>query len=117
MMWFFDWLILTHPSHKNAEPFHLRTSVVLFQAIIRSVHIAAGFLVKGLEPGNETFVGIYSANRPEWIMAEHACYQYSMVNVPLYDTLGPDACGYIINKTNIELVICDKNAKAEGGGG
>lgn len=33
----------------------------------------------------------------QWIIAELACYTYSMVVVPLYDTLGPDAIRYIIN--------------------
>lgn len=34
---------------------------------------------------------------PQWIIAELACYTYSMVVVPLYDTLGPGAVRYIIN--------------------
>lgn len=33
---------------------------------------------------------------PQWIIAELACYTYSMVVVPLYDTLGPGAIRYII---------------------
>ena len=32
------------------------------------------------------------------MVTEMACYTYSMVIVPLYDTLGPDACSYIINQ-------------------
>lgn len=35
--------------------------------------------------------------RLQWIISELACYTYSMVVVPLYDTLGPDAIRYIIN--------------------
>ena len=34
---------------------------------------------------------------PQWIIAELACYTYSMVVIPLYDTLGPGAIRYIIN--------------------
>lgn len=34
---------------------------------------------------------------PQWIIAELACYTYSMVVVPLYDTLGPGSIRYIIN--------------------
>lgn len=33
----------------------------------------------------------------QWIISELACYTYSMVVVPLYDTLGPDAIRFIIN--------------------
>lgn len=34
-------------------------------AIQRSENLARGFILKGLQPGQNTFVGIYSQNRPE----------------------------------------------------
>ena len=34
----------------------------------------------------------------QWIISEQACSMYSVVVVPLYDTLGSDACVYIINQ-------------------
>lgn len=34
----------------------------------------------------------------QWTIAELACYTYSMVAVPLYDTLGTEAIGYIIDQ-------------------
>uniref|UniRef100_A0A7N6ADR5 Arachidonate--CoA ligase n=1 Tax=Anabas testudineus TaxID=64144 RepID=A0A7N6ADR5_ANATE len=49
----------------------------------------------------------------EWIISELACYTYSMVVVPLYDTLGPDAIRFIINTADISTVICDKVEKAQ----
>lgn len=33
------------------------------------------------------------------------------VLVPLYDTLGPDACGFIINHTEAELVVVEDDKK------
>ena len=45
----------------------------------------------------------------QWIISELACYTYSMVVVPLYDTLGPDAIRYIINKgkgSHVHNVFC-----------
>nr|XP_009477145.1 PREDICTED: long-chain-fatty-acid--CoA ligase 5 isoform X3 [Pelecanus crispus] len=36
-----------------------------------------------------------------------------MVAVPLYDTLGPEAIVYIVNKADINIVICDKPQKAQ----
>lgn len=36
----------------------------------------------------------------QWIIAEQACYTYSMVAVPLYDTLGPEALVFIIDQGN-----------------
>uniref|UniRef100_A0A673C204 Long-chain-fatty-acid--CoA ligase n=1 Tax=Sphaeramia orbicularis TaxID=375764 RepID=A0A673C204_9TELE len=56
---------------------------------------------------------LFAQNRPEWIISELACYTYSMVVVPLYDTLGPDAIRFIINTAEISTVICDKVEKAQ----
>lgn len=34
----------------------------------------------------------------QWVIIEQGCYTYSMVAVPLYDTLGAEAITYIVNK-------------------
>ncbi|XP_034519176.1 long-chain-fatty-acid--CoA ligase 5 isoform X3 [Ailuropoda melanoleuca] len=47
-----------------------------------------------------------------WIISELACYTYSMVAVPLYDTLGAEAIIHIVNKADIVTVICDTPQKA-----
>jgi long-chain acyl-CoA synthetase len=62
----------------------------------------------------QTYVGIYSPNRPEWIIVEHAAYAFSNILVPLYDTLGPDACSFIVNQAEIQLVVCDTMEKVMG---
>ena len=49
-------------------------------------------------------IGIYSKNRPEWLLAEHACYARNWVTVPLYDTLGEDGLEFITRQT--EMHIC-----------
>uniref|UniRef100_A0A915HQ86 long-chain-fatty-acid--CoA ligase n=1 Tax=Romanomermis culicivorax TaxID=13658 RepID=A0A915HQ86_ROMCU len=79
----------------------------------RSENLGRGFIEKGLAPGQNTFIGIYSKNRPEWVITEQACYFFSMVTVPLYDTLGPEACSFIINQTEIRVVVCDRSHQAE----
>uniref|UniRef100_A0A3P8QL98 Long-chain-fatty-acid--CoA ligase n=1 Tax=Astatotilapia calliptera TaxID=8154 RepID=A0A3P8QL98_ASTCA len=48
----------------------------------------------------------------EWTITELACYTYSLVAVPLYDTLGADAIDYIIDRADISTVICDVPEKA-----
>ncbi|EMP39048.1 Long-chain-fatty-acid--CoA ligase 5, partial [Chelonia mydas] len=78
----------------------------------RAEYLGSGLLFKGCKPSPDQFIGIFAQNRPEWIISEYACYTYSMVAVPLYDTLGPDAIAFIINKGNISIVICDKPEKA-----
>ncbi|RLW02301.1 hypothetical protein DV515_00007368 [Chloebia gouldiae] len=79
----------------------------------RTKYLGSGLLQKGCQPSPDQFIGIFAQNRPEWIISEYACYTYSMVAVPLYDTLGPEAIVYIVNKADISVVICDTPAKAE----
>ncbi|KFP57206.1 Long-chain-fatty-acid--CoA ligase 5 [Cathartes aura] len=83
------------------------------QVLDRAQYLGSGLLQKGCKPSSNQFIGIFAQNRPEWIISEYACYTYSMVAVPLYDTLGPEAIVYIVNKADISIVICDKPAKAQ----
>lgn len=82
------------------------------QAICRAENFAAGLSVKGIPKGQEAFVGIYSQNRPEWIIAEQGCYCHARVNVPLYDTLGAEAVVFIINKMEMGAIVVDVPKKA-----
>ncbi|KAG9338361.1 hypothetical protein JZ751_025920 [Albula glossodonta] len=79
----------------------------------RAQHLGSGLLHRGLTPSSDSFIGIFAQNRPEWIISELACYTYSMVVVPLYDTLGPEALVFIVNRADISTVLCDKQEKAE----
>ncbi|XP_007939744.1 long-chain-fatty-acid--CoA ligase 5 [Orycteropus afer afer] len=78
----------------------------------RAEYLGSCLLHKGYKPSPDQFVGIFAQNRPEWIISELACYTYSMVAVPLYDTLGAEAIIYIVNKADIATVICDTPQKA-----
>ncbi|XP_012873060.1 PREDICTED: long-chain-fatty-acid--CoA ligase 5 [Dipodomys ordii] len=64
----------------------------------RAEYLGSCLLYKGYKPSPDQFVGIFAQNRPEWVISELACYTYSMVAVPLYDTLGAEAIIYIVNK-------------------
>ncbi|XP_053559852.1 long-chain-fatty-acid--CoA ligase 1 isoform X1 [Bombina bombina] len=79
----------------------------------RAEFVGSALLHRGFKRSSEQFVGIFAQNRPEWVIAELACYTYSMVSVPLYDTLGAEAITYIINKGDISLVFCDVPEKAK----
>uniref|UniRef100_A0A1I8I4L2 long-chain-fatty-acid--CoA ligase n=1 Tax=Macrostomum lignano TaxID=282301 RepID=A0A1I8I4L2_9PLAT len=59
----------------------------------------------GLSRGE--FVGVYSQNRAEWVLTEVACNQFSLVLVPLYDTLGTEACNQLEC-----FVVVDSETKA-----
>ncbi|KAK1159247.1 hypothetical protein AOXY_G21877 [Acipenser oxyrinchus oxyrinchus] len=78
----------------------------------RAQCLGSGLIFQGCRPCPEQLIGVFAQNRPEWIISELACYTYSMVVVPLYDTLGPGAIRYIINTAEISTVICDKPEKA-----
>uniref|UniRef100_A0A8C1MJW6 Long-chain-fatty-acid--CoA ligase n=1 Tax=Cyprinus carpio TaxID=7962 RepID=A0A8C1MJW6_CYPCA len=85
------------------------------EVLSRAELLGSGLLSQGCQSSPDQFIGVFAQNRPEWIISELACYTYSMVVVPLYDTLGPDAIRYIINRgdpTPISTVICDKAEKA-----
>ncbi|KAM6972149.1 long-chain-fatty-acid--CoA ligase 1a isoform 1-T1 [Aplochiton taeniatus] len=78
----------------------------------KAEHIGSALLQKGHSQTGDKFVGIFSQNRPEWTISELACYTYSLVAVPLYDTLGKEAIEYIIDKACVSTVICDVADKA-----
>ncbi|XP_055876985.1 long-chain-fatty-acid--CoA ligase 5-like isoform X2 [Biomphalaria glabrata] len=77
----------------------------------RVAHLGSGLVQLGLEPQNKTCVGVYSQNRPEYIIIDQAIIRHSMTGVPLYDTLGVDACNFIINQAELTTIFCDNNDK------
>ncbi|XP_065214083.1 long-chain-fatty-acid--CoA ligase 5 isoform X2 [Planococcus citri] len=79
--------------------------------LTRIHHFGSGLILLGLQPSPQTFLGIYSDNSPEWVITEHAAYSYSMVLVSLNDTLGPDACAFIINQAEISVIVVDSDSK------
>ncbi|KAJ8318094.1 hypothetical protein KUTeg_003185 [Tegillarca granosa] len=81
--------------------------------LVKAANFGAGLISKGQKPVNTTNIGLYSQNRVEYGIIEQACYMYSMVLVPLYDTLGQEACTFIVNQAEINIVICDKNVKVK----
>ncbi|CAH0564044.1 unnamed protein product [Brassicogethes aeneus] len=81
------------------------------EALLRAKNLGSGLVSQGFTPGTNTIIGVYSQNCPEWILTEQALYCYSMVLVPLYDTLGPDACAFIIKQADINVVFVEDDAK------
>ena len=75
--------------------------------LARIRHIGSGFTKLNLGP--RSFVGLYSVNRPEWYLAEQAALMFSMVTVPLYDTLGKQAIEFICQQTKMSVVVCSKD--------
>lgn len=42
-------------------------------------------------------VGVHAKNREEWMVLDYANMLYGNTMVPLYDTLGPDTIGYVVD--------------------
>jgi hypothetical protein len=42
----------------------------------------------------------------DWALVDAACHAYSMIPVPLYDTLGPDTVEYISNHAELAAIAC-----------
>uniref|UniRef100_A0A669EIF3 Long-chain-fatty-acid--CoA ligase n=1 Tax=Oreochromis niloticus TaxID=8128 RepID=A0A669EIF3_ORENI len=96
-------------SRKPNQPYEWQTYK---EVIDRGECIGSALLHRGHSHTGDKFIGIFSQNRPEWTIAELACYTYSLVVVPLYDTLGTEAIDYIIDRAAISTVICDVPEKA-----
>ncbi|NP_001079665.1 acyl-CoA synthetase long chain family member 1 protein L homeolog [Xenopus laevis] len=79
----------------------------------RAEFVGSALLHRGFKPSPDQFIGIFAQNRPEWTIVELGCYTYSMVAVPLYDTLGAEAITYIINRADLSVVFCDSPEKAK----
>uniref|UniRef100_A0A672HBJ1 Long-chain-fatty-acid--CoA ligase n=1 Tax=Salarias fasciatus TaxID=181472 RepID=A0A672HBJ1_SALFA len=87
----------------------------------QSVAVPFNVFQRGLRiSGNGPCLGYRKQGKPyqwlkykQWIIGELACYTYSMVAVPLYDTLGPEALVFIIDQAEISTVLCDNQSKAE----
>ncbi|XP_003742810.1 long-chain-fatty-acid--CoA ligase 5 [Galendromus occidentalis] len=77
------------------------------QVLDRNRNFACGLQAIGITPGNSTHIGIFATNSPECIIAEMGCYYFSMVLVPLYDSMGLQSVSYIVEQANIETAICD----------
>lgn len=96
-----------HPSDKGYK-------WISYQELYDFAHAFGSALVKkGIPPNDSSCIGIYSPNCLEWVISEEACSMFSLVVVPLYETLGADACEFIIKQTDMTLVILDKGAKAK----
>ncbi|CAK4776662.1 unnamed protein product, partial [Aphanomyces euteiches] len=95
----------TRSANGKAGPY---TWMTYNQANERIGRIATG-LQERLQLKRQEVVGIFSKNRSEWILTEHACSRMAFILVPLYDTLGSTAVLYIINHTEMRVLVCSND--------
>ncbi|KAL7751852.1 medium-chain fatty acid-CoA ligase faa2 [Sorochytrium milnesiophthora] len=64
-------------------------------------------------PRDKWRLGLFSINRPEWVLGELACATYSLASVALYDTLGPDTIEYVINHAELGVLAASADKLAQ----
>lgn len=80
---------------------------ITFQELSRAVdEVAAGLAERGVHAGSR--VGIYSYNRPEWVIADLAIIKLGAIVVPLYHTLPAETVRYILKDAEVSHVIVEK---------
>ena len=67
--------------------------------------VAAGLSDRGVKPGDR--VGIYSYNRPEWVITDLAVAKLGAILVPVYHTLPEDSVRYILNDAEVGYLIVE----------
>ena len=67
--------------------------------------VAAGLADRGVKTGDR--VGIYSYNRPEWVVTDLAICKLGAVSVPVYHTLPEDSVRYILNDAEVGHLIVE----------
>jgi long-chain acyl-CoA synthetase len=91
-----------------------------YKEINNHVHeFAAGLIYLNLIPSIESphdgifkFLGIYSKNREEWVVAYLACHMTSTTVITFYDTLGENVIEYLLDQTKlITLMVESKSLK------
>lgn len=82
------------------------------ECLARVDSLAAGLqhlrLMKANQDGMKV-LALYLPNCVEWVLAEHACYTVGGATCPLYDTLGPETAGFILDQTQAPTVVTSRS--------
>ena len=99
----------------SKDNFEKKYSWLTYQYVYDTcINFAKGIKFLGLCPifhskisGDFRFLGIYSKNRIEWIMAYLGSHANSVTVVTIYDTLGEKAMKYIFDQTDLETILIE----------
>lgn len=70
--------------------------------------VSLGFLSMGYEKGDK--IGTITANKPEWNFADVGLAQAGMIHVPIYPTIGTEEYTYILDHSDIKVLIVGNKA-------
>jgi long-chain acyl-CoA synthetase len=66
-------------------------------------HVALALVSLGVRAGDR--VAILSENRPEWAIADYACLNSGIPDVPIYPTLPPDQIAFILKDSGTSAIF------------
>jgi long-chain acyl-CoA synthetase len=69
--------------------------------------LAAALIAAGIEPGDR--VGLLSATRYEWTLADYAIWAAGAVTVPVYETSSAEQVEWILGNSGAKAVIAEKD--------
>lgn len=69
----------------------------------RVTGVARGLRECGIKPGDR--VAILSENRPEWMIADFASLMIGAVTIPIYPTLTPEQCEYLLQNSEAKAAF------------
>ncbi|KAJ3207226.1 Long chain acyl-CoA synthetase 7 peroxisomal [Entophlyctis luteolus] len=75
----------------------------------RIENLGAGILTTFKELSEHPHVGIYSVNRAEWVIIEHACYLTAQTTVPLFDMLSREGIVHILKETELSTIFATRD--------
>ncbi|DAZ93918.1 TPA: hypothetical protein N0F65_010120 [Lagenidium giganteum] len=79
---------------------------ITYADVVEKTSWLATAMASELKIQRQECVGVFSKNRVEWVLVEHAANRMAYTLVPLYDTLGPQAVPFILNQTQMRVVFC-----------
>ncbi len=81
----------------------------------RAGEIAAGFLARGLKPGER--VGIWSLNRLEWVLTQFACAKAGLILVTVNPAYRLSELEYALTKVDMNAIVISPPFKTSDYGG
>jgi len=94
--------------YQQPDGWHPISALDLYKKVVGTARALRNW---GIERGDR--VAILSENRPEWAIADFATLTIGAVVVPIYATLTPDQCLFVLQHSGAKVVFCSSPAQVE----
>ncbi|CAF0727888.1 unnamed protein product [Brachionus calyciflorus] len=76
------------------------------------IDLGSGLIFLGLEPHQESKLGIYLSNVPESTIFDLTCSLFSFINVPIKNNFSITQISHILKETEMKVIVCDNSDKS-----